>query len=54
MNIINSFTVEAVAALHASSPYKIRGDQLMKENEEFEELLKEIDIKQFLREMELR
>lgn len=54
IGIIQNFTDEAVAALHNSSPYKIRGDKLMKEDEEFEEVLKEIDIEQFLREMELR
>lgn len=51
--IAGKFADEAVIVLDKTSPFKIRGDALNAECQEIEAQLEEMDVNQFLREIEL-
>ena len=44
LGLIQAFAEDAVDALDKTSPFKIKGDILMQENEEFEQILKDLDV----------
>lgn len=52
--IVEKFAGEAVAALDATSPSKLRGDILQNESNQIDAKIEQMDVRDFLRQVEMK